>query len=481
MKSVQRILFVATIVLLFAGCQQDIVTNPPGSPPPSTPATTQFDAERAAGELLSACAWEIEPGVEVPTLPAGPESKRAHYIGDWSREVLGGDIVHYEFLLQVGRCAYDQIKIHRVVRERRPMQPIKSRHAIMLQHGDGVGFVKFLYGHAAPSVPDDHALAIYLAQQDIDVWGLDQNWVLVPGETSEFGFMQDWGMDNQIENLRAALATARYTRLYTGNGFRKMHLLGYSSGGATGYAYINDEATIPYGHRHVRGYVCADMIYKYAPEYEASRQFICADVAFMDGQLASGIYQLPISFEPIGRLAALDPLGDSPFIPGFTNLQVALLFGGASFNFFPLSPWYHYWGATFDSDTGLPVDFNFVSIDNATDFMRLACPWEALRFCYDYERIMCGEEDVPWDDNLAEIDLPVLLLEPAGGMGMVGRHTLTLLGSTDIQIVTASLRPPEQVTEDFGHIDMFTSPLAVDLIWQPLLNWIVTHEGRDSD
>lgn len=76
MKSVQRILFVATIVLLFAGCQQDIVTNPPGVPPPPTPATMQFDAERAAAELLSACAWEIEPGVEVPALPSGPEASR---------------------------------------------------------------------------------------------------------------------------------------------------------------------------------------------------------------------------------------------------------------------------------------------------------------------------------------------------------------------------------------------------------------------
>lgn len=479
MQAKSRLLIITALTLLVVGCQHDPITRPPVDSMTADLAPAGFDARLAAAEIVAASGWEVDPAAEFPKQSTESGDKCLGFILDWSREMLLGDIAHYSYLVQVGAGPYDRIMVHRVIKERRPLQPLKTRHAIMLQHGDCVGFGKFLYGKLAPSAPDDHAAAIYLAQNDVDVWGIDQNWVLVPEATTDFGFMQNWGMDNQIANLNAALATARYTRLFTGNGFRKMHLLGYSSGGATGYAYINAEAVIPYGHRHVKGFVCADMLYKYAPEVD--RQFVCQDVALMAQLLADGTFEWAYGFEPMGRLAAEDPDGESPLFPGYTNLQVVLITGGATFMLWPFNEWWHYWGATFDPEEGMPVSFNFLSLDNVTDFMRLGCPWEALRFIYDYERIICDEEDVPWDDNLALVDMPILYLEPAGGIGSTGRYTLGLLGSNDVQIVTVSLRPPDQITEDFGHIDIWTAPQAVSLVWQPLLEWIVSHPGRGAD
>lgn len=467
-------------LILYSGCSQDRLTTP-GTPTDASPtlAPAGFLAEQAAAEIMAVSGWEFDPEAELPAGMVAPDPKCPGFLLDWSREILVGDIAHYEFLVRVGPGDFDLIKLHRVVKERRPLWPIKSRHAFFLQHGDAVGFVKFLYGHAAPSVPDDHAVAIYLAQQGVDVWGIDQNWVLVPAETQDFGFMQYWGMDNQIGNLHAALSLARLTRLATGNGFRKMHLLGYSSGGMTGYAYINAEAAIPYGHRHVKGFVSADIMYKFAPEDDATRQFICEDVALTRDMLDAGQYEWPINFVQIGELAAYDPDSDSPLFPGFTNRQVALIIGGATWITWPFNDWWHYFGAHVDADSGMPTDFRFVDFAGATDFMRLGCAWEALRFIYDYEAIMCDEEDLPWDDNLALVDMPILYLEPAGGIGSTGRYTLGLFGSTDVEILTISLLPPDQIAEDFGHIDIWTAPQAADLVWQPLLNWIVSHPGRD--
>jgi len=466
-------------LILLVGCSQDRLVSPESRGGPlSSLNPAGFDAELAAAQIMAVTDWAYDPEAEIPDRMGDGGAKCVHFILDWSREVLIGNIAHYEFLVQVGPGEFDRIKLHRVVKERRPLWPIKTQHALMLQHGDAVGFVKFLYGHAAPSAPDDHAAAIFLAQNDIDVWGLDQNWVLVPEETADFGFMQHWGMDNQLGNLHAALSLARLTRLATGNGFRKMHLLGYSSGGVTGYAYLNAEAVLPYGHRHVKGFVCADIPFKFSPEDDAHRQFICEDVAVMRDLLDAGEYGYFTGFELIGSLAANDPDGDSPIVPGWTNRQLALVYGGATYMMWPFNSWWHYFGAFTDAETGMPTDFRFTDFAGVTDFMRLGCPWEAMRFLYDYEVIMCDEEDVPWDDNLALVDMPILYLEPAGGIGSTGRYTLGLFGSADVEILTISLLPPDQISEDFGHIDIWTAPQADYLVWQPLLEWIVSHPGR---
>lgn len=472
------------ITLLVAGCEREPVSAP-DPPEAADDLASDLTAELLAGEIMAVSGWSLGSGAEVPEHARDVDPKALTWLRDWSREILVDDIAHYTFLVQLGPSEYDRIRLHRVVRESAPETPIQSPHTIFLQHGDAVGFVKFLFGAAAPSVPDDHAAAVYLAQQDIDVWGIDQNWVLVPVEVDDFAFLQDWGIDNQIANLRLAMAAGRYARYFSGNGFGKMPLLGYSSGGWLVMAYANGEAVIPAYRRHAGGLVIADAYYKTGPDNPEGLAVNCGDAAVIEEELAAGIYEWWVGFEEVGRYALDDPEGASPIFEGFTNRQVALYFGCAGFRDYPLNAWWHYWGGEFDGDpqdpNTLPIDTRFLPQEWAYEFMATASPWQAQAFFYDYSRIGCDEYEVPWDDNLGLITLPLLNLGGAGGLASNLDYTLAMLGSTDIEEVIVQLLPYEQRFEDFGHIDIWTATDAASLVWAPLADWTIAHSGDDAD
>ena len=282
---------VVLLLLALAGCQDEPLNRPADLTVDRDLATPWVDPERAAFEIMNLSAFPFDAEVELPAGLADAADKSLACVLGIEREDLGGGVAHYAYTLKVGSGQYDRIKLHRVIKETRPGRPVRTDGNIFLQHGDAVGFVKFLFGPAAPSVADDFAAAIHLAKGGVDVWGIDQNWVLVPGDTADFGFMADWGMDNQVANLRSALAVARFVRLFSGEGFGRMNLLGYSSGGGTGYALLNLEAGLPAALRHVGGYVSADMLYKYDPVYEriaAAHLRRCGLPALPAGQRGAG-------------------------------------------------------------------------------------------------------------------------------------------------------------------------------------------------
>lgn len=297
----------------------------------------------------------------------------AGYVLTSERQVIVGDIVHYSFTVRVGSGPYDVIGIHRVVKENKPGTPIKTKRNIFLQHGDGVGFVKFIFGAAAPSVPDDHAVAVFLAQNDVDVWGIDQAWALVPYGVSDFSFMADWGVGRTIADLRTGLGVARQSRAMTGSGYGKMNLLGYSSGAVLGYAYLDMETQLPPGLRHVGGYIPVDAPLKFNTEYE--REMACGEAQFAKDELAAGNYQTNIFFGILGELAQTDPDGESPIVPDVTNLQAALLLGTSTYLFFPYPPSWHYWAGTFDAD-GMPTGLQYTTVPGMLDFLVTASPYE---------------------------------------------------------------------------------------------------------
>ncbi|HER43595.1 MAG TPA: hypothetical protein ENO08_03960, partial [Candidatus Eisenbacteria bacterium] len=186
--------------------------------------------------------------------------------------------------------------------------------------------------------------------------GIDQNWILVPQGVTDFSFMAGWGMQNQIENLDIALSVARWTRLITGGGPGKMLLLGYSSGAATGYSYVNWETQKEEKYRNVRGYIPVDMAFKAGDPAQMATAcyFAGAKQTAYDG----GTYGDPVFFAPLGYMAMVDPDGGSPVVPGFTNYQVAMVYGAATFMLAPLTPTYHFLAGTYGDD-GLPDGFQF--------------------------------------------------------------------------------------------------------------------------
>jgi hypothetical protein len=438
----------------------------PADPEPSTAA---IDVEAVAAEIARTTGWALDPEVAVPE----PDAKRRPFVLDFEREEIGDGIYHYFFVIDTGPGEFDQIGLHRVVREQAPFRPIRSRTSIFLQHGDIKDFKgMFLPGLNSPRQPDDLGFAVHLAQADLDVWGIDQAWALVPADVTDFGFMADWGLDRAMDDLEIGIAVARTLRLFTGNGWRKMQLLGYSSGAATGMAYLEREAQRPRGLRHVNAFVAADYgLVSNDPGWQAAT---CGDVAIIEEEIAAGLVQFPNPFVAFGPPALDDPAGDSELIPGFTNLQAALALGVYQ-AYDDLG--YHFLAGTFDQD-GVPTGLQYTEVDDWIDFMVYAPPFEANQFILDYSRVVCTPDEVPWGHQLGDVTVPLFWLEAAGGAAPGARYSLEVIGSSDITELVISFYPPEDILLDFAHIDLFIGTDAPALAWDPVRDWVIATGWR---
>jgi len=123
-----------------------------------------------------------------------------------------GDLYEYSYLLPTGTGPYHSVGVHRVVRVKNG-RPIASHNAIFLGHGDASNFGIYLAGTQSPQ-----SLPVYLADNGIDVCGMDYGWALVPSTETDFTFMQNWGLPRDIDDLEAAILFARPVHTATGIG-----------------------------------------------------------------------------------------------------------------------------------------------------------------------------------------------------------------------------------------------------------------------
>ena len=393
------------------------------------------------------------------------------------RRDLGGGIAEYTFVLRVGPGNFDKLGLHRVVREEAPFRPARTHRAMLMTHGDIWGF------DAAFLSDPGHALPVFLAKNGIDVWGIDLRWVRVPATTTDFAFMKDWGIEHDARDVETALTVARAVRLFGGNGFDRMKLLGWSRGGIIGYATLNDETRLSPGLRNVDGFIPVDIFLK--TNDEGFRQNACRRYAAEKAVLDAGTYEADNRVVGLlGTLAATNPSGASPIFPGLTNQQAELLAGEATFLFFAPDqqpvPFYHFTGGTFAATplpSGLPVPTGLLYSPEATWLKVLlgAAPFQAERELSDSDAAICGAPDVPFDDHLAQITVPVLYVGAGGGFGEFGVFTTTLLGSRDVTTHIVDLTPDTNRLGDYGHADLFLGTDAQTLVWQAILDWLRGH------
>ena len=325
-----------------------------------------------------------------------------------------------------------------------------------------------LPGQLSPNTANDFGMAVYLAENDIDVWGIDQAWTMVPAEVTDHSFMEDWGIDRQVRDLKIAMAVARVLRYRTGNGVGKMLLAGYSSGVATGFAMVNDEAVRPSFTRHVKGLIPIDLSLN--SEDEGVIATVKGDHDRLTLMMESGSFGEFIPFRLVGNLARTNPGGDSPVIPGFSNLQTALFFGAGPF---VQGSTFHYLAGVWAED--FPSGLKYVTLDQWFDFLEAGVPWEAARFISEYNAWMSGLMDLPWDDNFGKVTVPILNVNPAGGFGKLNESSTKLLGSKDITQLNLQLESDEDVLYDFAHIDIFIANNAEEVAWKPIMEWIKVH------
>jgi hypothetical protein len=463
------VLLLAT--LAFVGCERDSST-PPTGPSEAIEAVGQFTVspEAIADQVTRVAGWEIDPAAfdEFPQdLP-----RTANAVRNFERNDLGGGIAHYAFEVTTGPGTYDRIRLHRVVKERRPGRPGRKLANLFLQHGDAKDFTgMFLPGTRGPNTPDDFGIAIYLAENGVDVWGIDQGWCLIPADETDQSIGIDWGLQRAADELRLGMAIARFSRLLTASGAAPLNVLGYSSGVFEIFAAANDEAVLPRWQRNIGGLVPADFYFK--AEMQQTRDLFCAYAEFDRAQLDAGNYLVPIPFRAIADLYVDDPEGPSPIFEGFTNSQV-FWFYTAGLIFDPET--FHYF-ASADDDGDFFAD-RFLHVDEAwvIDFLRAGIPYQTQQFIYDYDRTICDVDDVPWDDNLSQIEVPIYYWAANGGATDLGLYTLGLTSSEDVSSLIVSTQP--DITVDFGHIDLFLAPIAEQLAWEPLLEWVLEHQPR---
>ena len=377
------------------------------------------------------------------------------------RTVVNGDIVHYRYNVFVGPGQFDVIRIHRVVREKKPFQPIPTLEGVFLLPGAPNLFEVIFMAPALSSYPPwDQSIAAFLAKNDVDVWGMEYGWLLIPPGTTDFSFLKGWGVEKDAAHTEIALSIARRIRTLTGQGYGRLHLLGFSYGLYVTYAVAGEESQMPPGHRNVKGIIPVDSAMKVFTE--SSRLAGCKNALNYQAQIDAGVYHIEAS-HLVYELAQSDPLGPSPIYPGLTNLQAVMkaLTGFCT--------------SVLDA-SGNPVSFKFSDINTAIDVLLANSIYTTTQMSYDMNAGRCDDSqvaNVKFDDRLGEITVPILSITRA----KLGDRAAMLTASDNITVLI--VLPPD--FPDFGHADMFWAGLAETTIWKPILDWILAHRSNGDN
>ena len=425
---------------------------------------------------LVVCVFAVVPGVSAQSsgvVPGFDQGLANAFIRHMDRTVVGEDVVHYRFDVVVGPGAFDMIRLHRVVREKHPYQPVKTVDGVLLLAGSPNFFEAMYMEPLISKVPAwDRALAVYLAQNDIDVWGMDYAWALVPAETTDLSFMKGWGVAKDGRHTEIALSLARLLRGATGQGYGQLNLLGFSYGGFIGYSLAGEETLQPHVLRNIKGLIIFDVAMKL--KEKSDRDFYCQAAATDQGNLDAGLYNddTGLFLKLLGDLALTAPTDPSEIIPGTTNYQAALMFG-ASTELLSGQFW-HFVGGFLDAN-GIPSALRFTEDRLWLDVLENIPPHLPMQTNFDTDATFCGKIAMPFDDHLRQVKVPILVAGAAGGFGPAAFYTPTLTGSKDVTKFLVQQLPGDQRAQDFGHADTVLAKGAKTLVWKPVLDWIVAH------
>lgn len=377
---------------------------------------------------------------------------------EYSRTQIAGDIYHYRYIVPVGDGPNAQLAIHRVVRERSPNSPIKTNDAITLMHGDFASFTT-----------NFRPMATWLAQRDIDVWGIDRRWVQATRFNPDLTGFEDMGLDQELEDIEAALAFVRDTR----HGDERVTLAGFSRGGQLAYYYASREATRRPNHRHVKGLVSLDVYASLAETETDLRAFYCQSAADEYQALADGFTNIYNVFQlTVGLHYLQDPTAPSPWDDVRNRREVMLWLTGQTYAFFPASPVYHLNGPVLDA-AGTPTGLRFSSELDVANWLAASAPHQSMRESADTDAVLCG--DTSFDVPLSRIRVPLLSIAAAGGYGERANHSAAQVSSSDVQTIVIRQLPAEREAEDYGHTDLLFASDAPARAWQPLLSWLRAH------
>ena len=386
-----------------------------------------------------------------------------------ARTSMSGNIAHYIFEIKLGDGPYDIVRLHRVVRERRPFRIQPTQGEVFMVHGASQDFEDiFYYAGEYENVNPMTSSPEYLASQGIDVWGISLGWTAIPIDETDLTTLQEWDLGKDVKHTLSAMAAARLIRILTGQGFGKLNLLGFSYGGAIAYVAAGKETQQHPIFRDIKGIIPVDFGLKYEPN-EQNMPYIETECIISENikqQIADGNYVNDFSgFIGLGNLAAIDPEGPSPVVPELTNLQF-LLSTAVVPSANPSTEAWHF-------AAGTPAGLFFTDNDRWMALVQHLAPYMPSFPRYELSKCFCNEDDSSLDDYLEQIQVPILYIGAGGGFTDVGEYTPTLTASNDISSFIASVN--SNAFEDFGHADLFMANNAPELVWDPLALWLLNH------
>lgn len=381
--------------------------------------------------------------------PWGKDASLDKVVVSIDRTVVFEDIAHYRFGVYVGTGPYEWIQIHRVVREGKQLRPKGTVDGVFLLPGTPQLFEGIFMPPLISAVPPrDHSFAIYLAKNNIDVWGMDWGWSFVPSSTTDFGFMQGWGVDKDAEHVDIALSIARRIRTLTGQGNGRLHLLGFSYGVFVAYAVVGEETQRPPGHRNVKGLIPVDSNFKVSTD--SARLANGLSAVAIKTLLDDGVFQIVAGLVDVGLLARSSNNYQPALaagIPGFVSGYGAIGEQGLNFT----DPWL------------------WVDLLVATPYFR------TQQAAFDMAAVRCDSFNpyvaaVKFDDHLGKIAVPIFYV---GKNAVHGLYAATLTASND---VTQLLVNPPLL--NLAHGDLFLAWDAPTVVWSPILDWILAHKSN---
>ncbi len=419
----------------------------------------------ACAVALSACVADPQPELNDPAVTVTTQELA---VASVTRDHVAGDVYHYDYALRVGAGPNAKLHVHRVVRERAPWIPRRTTNAVMMLHGDFATFTT----NFAPSATGG-GISAWLAERGVDVWGADRRWTTAPETAADLSDFAAMGIDQELDDVGAALTFARATRLITDGSMDRLTLIGFSRGGELAYFYTSREATRPLALRHVKGIVPLDVYASLSPADEELRQFFCSSAAQEYDLLAAGEVDVPNTFQiETGRGYLAGPDDPSPY--GLTNRELMLLLVGQTYLFFPASPLYHLNAPVLAADEATAL--RLASEPVVAHWLAESPPHQAMRESADTDALTCGEGPLPADVPLSRIRVPLFLIAAAGGYGDHAVFSTTQVSSPDVTTLVIRQLPAEREAEDFGHADLLFAPEAPALAWRPLLTWLHQHQ-----
>jgi len=416
----------------------------------------------------------------VENMFAGSEIQEIRHIELISVESrrLVDDIYEFTFAFKVGEGEFDKIGIHWVTKKfwhkHKPLRK-KKKDALMMVPGASLDFrTNFLMSsqtQIAQDIPPNHSLAVYLAERNYDVWGIDFRYSFVPDNITIDGtdvpycyatgceFMQEWDMPMYIDDLRKAVIFARIVRSFVYGDHDKIYMLGHSDGAAFTYAYAGE-----YGNMHLKGIIPMDVAYKFDPAEEELIDNACHEYKITKKMIRKGIFydDEAAVFKYIAVLAFQDPDVESEIIKGMTNKQALLLSLTATYMLDAYAPCYHIF-------TGNLSGLYYTDYNYTLDTIFSMDSFNSLNQILEIYGIWCSDDISEYDDHIADINVPVLYVGAEGGFGVYGVYTTQLIEESGNDDVSSCIVP------DYGHADLTYAYGADDTAWSTIYDWLEEH------